>query len=70
MGGFQEFDQYDAMGLAELVKEGQITPAELCEEAIQRIERVNPKLNAVVTKMYDQGRKQASQINKNNLITI
>ena len=60
MGGFPEFDQYDAMGLAELVKKGQITPVELCEEAIQRIERVNPQLNAVVTPMYDQGRKETS----------
>ena len=60
MGGFTEFDRYDAMGLAELVRQGQVTPAELCEEAIERIERVNPKLNAVVTRMYDQGHKEAS----------
>jgi amidase len=61
MGGFPEFDRYDGMGLAELVRQGQVTPGELCEEAIERIERVNPKLNAVVTRMYDQGRKQASE---------
>jgi amidase len=59
MGGFPEYDQYDAMGLAELFQKGQVTPAELCKEAIDRIERVNPKLNAVVTPMYDQGRKEA-----------
>ena len=62
MGGFLEFDQYDAMGLAELVRLGQVTPAELCEEAIERIERINPKLNAVVTRMYDQGRREASEL--------
>ncbi len=61
MGGFTEFDRYDAMGLAELVRQGQVTPAELCEEAIERIERVNPKLNAVVTRMYDQSRKEVSK---------
>ncbi|GAI29392.1 unnamed protein product, partial [marine sediment metagenome] len=61
MGGFSEFDRYDAMGLAELVRQGQVTPVELCEEAIERIERVNPKLNAVVTRMYDQGHKEASE---------
>ena len=60
MGGFPEFDRYDAMGLAELVRQGQVTPMELCEEAIKRIERVNPKLNAVVTRMYDHGLKEAS----------
>ncbi len=60
MGGFPEFDRYDAMGLAELVRQGQVTPAELCNEAIERIERINPKLNAVVTRMYDQGQKEAA----------
>ena len=62
MGGFPEFDQYDAMGLSELVRLGQVTPEELCEEAIERIERINPKLNAVVTRMYDQGRREASEL--------
>ncbi len=61
MGGFPEFDRYDAMGLAELVRQGQVTPAELCNEAIERIERINPKLNAVVTRMYDQGKKEAGE---------
>ena len=61
MGRFTEFDQYDTMGLAELVRKGQVTPAELCEETIERIERVNLKLNAVVTRMYDQGRKETSK---------
>ncbi len=59
MGGFPEFDRYDAMGLAELVRQKKVTPSELCEEAIERIERVNPQLNAVVTRMYDQGRREA-----------
>jgi amidase len=61
MGDFAEYDQYDAMGLAELVRQGQVTPAELCEEAIERIERVNPQLNAVVNPMYDLGRQTASE---------
>ncbi len=60
MSRFAEYDQYDVLGLAELVRKGQITPTELCEEAIERIERVNPKINAVVTRMYDQGRRAAS----------
>jgi amidase len=61
MGGFKEYSQYDAMGLAELVRNGDVTAEELCEEAIQRIERVNPKLNAVVTQMYDIGRQASRQ---------
>jgi len=59
MGNFPEYHRFDALGLAELVRQGQVSPMELCEEAIERIERVNPKLNAVVTRMYDQGREAA-----------
>ena len=44
MGGFKEYDQYDAMGLAELIDKGDITAAELCEAAIERIEKVNPRI--------------------------
>ncbi len=61
MGGFKEYSAYDAMGLAELVRKGDVTAEELCEEAIQRIEEVNPKLNAVVTQMYDVGRQTSRQ---------
>ena len=45
---------YDAIGLSELIRKGEITPAELPETTIVRIEKVNPKLNAVIYKMYDQ----------------
>jgi len=57
MSGFKEYDQYDGLGLAALVKKKEISAAEICEEAIARIERVNPVLNAVVTPMYDLARR-------------
>jgi amidase len=60
MGGFKEYNQYDGLGLAELVKKKEISAAELCEEAIARIESVNPTLNAVITPMYDLARKAVS----------
>jgi len=50
---------YDAIGLSELIRKGEITPAELLETTIHRIEKVNPKLNAVIYKMYDQARMAA-----------
>lgn len=56
MAGFIEYDQYDGLGLAKLVREKKISPAELCEEAISRIEKINPIINAVVTPMFDIGR--------------
>ncbi len=53
---FAEFAQYDGMGLASLVAKGDVSPAELLEAAIERIERHNPDLNAVVFKAYDEAR--------------
>jgi amidase len=61
MSGFKEYDQYDGLGLAELVKKKEVSPAEICEEAITRIERVNPVLNAVITPMFDLARKAVGQ---------
>ena len=56
---FSEYGNYDGLGLAELVRKRKITPAELVEEAIQRIETHNPKLNAVINKLYERAREAA-----------
>ena len=50
------YADYDALGLAELVRKREVTPVELVEAAIERIERHNPALNAVVFKAYDEAR--------------
>jgi amidase len=50
---------YDGLGLAALVRGGDVTPLDLVEEVIARIERVNPQLGAVVTPMYDEARRVA-----------
>ena len=42
---------------AKLIKEGEISPAELLDESIRRIEKVNPKINAVVLPMFDLARE-------------
>ena len=52
---------YDAIALGEMIQKGEIRPTELLETIIQRIERVNPKLNAVIHKMYDQAREIAER---------
>ena len=54
-----DFGTYDALGLAALVKAGEVTPLELVEEAIGRIEAINPQLNAVIRKTYDAARETA-----------
>lgn len=59
MATIEEFGSLDALDLAELVRKKQIKPIELVEAAIERIERLNPTLNAVVTPMYEQARALA-----------
>ena len=54
-----EYGTLDALGLADLVRRRQLSPAELVEEAIARSERVNPKLGAVITTLYDDARRIA-----------
>jgi amidase len=61
MSGFKEYEQYDALGLADLIRKKEISPLEVCDEAIRRIEQVNPKLNAVVCSMYDLARKATAE---------
>ena len=54
-----DLPELDALGQAELVRRGDVTPLELVDAAIARVERVNPKLNAVVTPMFDLAREAA-----------
>lgn len=49
----------DATAQAELVRSGQVTPSELVEGAIERIEALNPELNAVIHERYDAARQEA-----------
>jgi amidase len=56
MPGFADYDRYDALGLAELVRTKQVTAEELLEEAIARARRVNPQLNALVCERFEQAR--------------
>ena len=49
-----ELSLLDATAQAELVRTGQVTAAELVTAAIERIEALNPVLNAVVTPVFDQ----------------
>lgn len=56
------YSDFDGLGLAELVTIKQVTPAELVEAAIARIERYNPILNAVVYKGFDDARARATGV--------
>ena len=55
-----DYSDYDGLGLAALAARGEVSPAELTDAAIERIERHNPTLNAVVHKAYDEARATAA----------
>ncbi len=57
-----EYASYDGLGLAELVRRREVTPGELIAEAVRRIERHDPTLNAIVHSFYDRAREMASGI--------
>lgn len=54
-----DYSKYDALGLAELVRRGDVSPRELVSAAIDRVETLNPVLNAVVHNMFESALKQA-----------
>ena len=49
----------DATAQAELVRSGEATPLELVDAAIDRVERVNPQLNAVIHPLFESARERA-----------
>src|SRR6266446_7299299 len=57
MTGFADYESYDALGLADLVRRRLVTPTELLDAAIARVEARNPVVNAVVLRLYDHARK-------------
>src|SRR5262249_13618732 len=50
----------DAVDQAALIAKGEVTPLELLEAAIERIERFDPALNAVTMRWFDHARDVAS----------
>ena len=57
---FAEYANYDALGLAELVAKKHVGAIDLVDEAIARIEKHNPKLNAVVSTLVVYGAVKSS----------
>ncbi len=59
-----EYVRRDATALAALVRAREITPRELVEIAIERLEVVNPAINAVVYRMDEEARALAGGIDR------
>lgn len=56
----QDLARLDGIAAAALIAKGEITAAEVLEAAIARIERLNPRLNAVVHAHFDLAREQVA----------
>ena len=54
------FAAVDATEQARLVRDGEVSPAELVDAAIEAAERLNPELNAIVHPAYDAARSAAA----------
>ncbi len=61
-GMLSELAFADATELAEMVRRAEVTPRELVQASIARIEALNPRLNAVVTPMYEQALAAAEHV--------
>ena len=54
-----DLSQLDATAQAELVRNGDASPLELVDAAINNIEKVNPELNAVIHPLFESARQSA-----------
>lgn len=62
MPAFKEYSHYDALGLADLVHNEDVTAAEILEAALAKAEYVNPQLNAIVDYFPDEARADLNTI--------
>src|SRR5580704_16354846 len=60
MTKFDQYHEYDALALADLVRRREVSPSELVENALDAIDALNPRLNAVVRVLADAARDAAN----------
>ncbi len=58
------YDEFDATALADLVRRGQVHPRELVDAAIERVERLDPALNAVIHRQFERARSDAENVDR------
>ena len=57
-----EIAALDGVAQADLVRRGEVTAPNSCDGPIERIELLNPTLNAVITPLYDQALAAAAAV--------
>jgi len=56
-----DLSMLDATAQAELVRTGEASPVELVDAAIERIEKLDPELNAVIHPRFERAREEAAR---------
>jgi amidase len=64
MLAFDDYRRHDGLGLAALVRSGEIAAADLLETTIAAAERLDPKINALSQKLYDEARASLTGMDK------
>jgi amidase len=62
--GVTDMVDLDALAQAELVRQGEVSPRELVEGAIERIEQVNGEVNAVIHRRYEEALGEADRVDR------
>ena len=61
---FDEYVRFDALGLADLVRRGEVSAAELLDTAIAQVEALDPALGAVVSRRYEAARAEVQHVDR------
>ena len=69
MSTFHSYDSYDALGLAELVKKGEVSPIELLTEAKDRLLKINSKLNLLTSQTSSLADSLINNLDKTSIFS-
>ena len=58
----EDYQKYDATGLAELIRRREVSQSEVFDAAVAAIETLNPSLHAVVRTRFDKAKHECDQV--------
>ena len=61
---FSEYINYDALGLVNLIRKKEITPSEIVDISLSAIEKINPKINAIIGNLEKETEEALKRNNK------
>ena len=62
MAAFREYAEFDGLGLADLVRKGDVTPGELFVAAMETLEQTNPSINAIAFTMEAEAERSLATL--------